>query len=190
MRSRHREDAVENCCDRFRRRLQSETMGAVGAREYQRQPGGAVLQIVQRLRIGCLRIRMIDPLHDLPGRGRGAAGDRRGALRAAIDRLDLQAVIGLADQFLERRALQHAIDQLAPVVIGRRREIRRQPQIVSVGHSAGRSLVVACIWPEIATGRPPSQTVVLGLFGQQGRATARYPRSKAAPARPRRCVPQ
>ena len=55
----------------------------------------------------------------------GAAGARPaiGRRRArGIDRLDLQAVIGLADQFLERRALQHAVDQLAPVVIGRRRE--------------------------------------------------------------------
>ena len=60
-------------------------MGAVGAGEYQRQPGGAVFEIVQRLRIGHRRIRMIDPLHDLPGRGRGAAGDRRG-IAARADR--------------------------------------------------------------------------------------------------------
>ena len=110
-------------------------------------------------------IRMIDPLHDLPGRGRGPAGDRRGTARAPIDRIDLQAIIGLADQFLERRALQHAVDQLAPVVVGRRRKIRRQPQVV--GHGVirpGRSLVVRLSWAEIATWRPPSQTVVLGLF--------------------------
>ncbi len=134
------ENAVENLLDRFRRWLQTKAVGAIGAREYQRQPGGAVLQIVQRLRVGLSRVRMIDPLHDLPGRGRGPPCDRRGAVGARIDRVDPQAVIGLADQLLERRALQHAIDQLAPVVIGRRREIRRQPQVFSYRcHSAGCS---------------------------------------------------
>ena len=56
---------------------QPEAMGAIGAGKHQRQPGGAVFEIVQRLRIGVRRIGMIDPLHDLPGRGR-----RRG-LRSA-----------------------------------------------------------------------------------------------------------
>ena len=74
------ENAVENFLDRFRRRLQTKAMGAVGAGEHQRQPGGAVFQIVQRLRVGLRRVRMIDPLHDLPGRGRRPPGDRRGAL--------------------------------------------------------------------------------------------------------------
>ena len=46
------EDAVENLLDRFRRRLETEAMGAVGAGEHQRQSGGAVLEIVQRLRVG------------------------------------------------------------------------------------------------------------------------------------------
>ena len=77
------ENAVENLLDRFRRWLQSKAMGAIGAGEHQRQPGRAVLEIVQRLRVGVCRVGMIDPLHDLPGRGRGAAGDRRGALARA-----------------------------------------------------------------------------------------------------------
>ena len=77
------ENAVEHLFDRFRRRLQSKAMGAVGAGKHQRQPGGAVFEIVQRLRVGGCRIGMIDPLHDLPGRGGGAAGDRRGVARRA-----------------------------------------------------------------------------------------------------------
>ena len=136
-------DAVENLRDRLRRRIEPETMGAIGAGEHQCQPGRAVLQIVQRLRVGRFRIGMIDPLHDLPGRSRGAAGDRRGAFRAAIDRIDLQPVGRLADQFLERRALQHPVDQLAPVLVGRLRKFRRQCQFVSLGHPAHYSLVVA-----------------------------------------------
>ena len=67
---------------------------------------------------------MIDPLHDLPRRRRGAAWYRARTLGTWIDRLDLKSVIGLADQLLERRALQHAVDQLAPVIIACRREIR------------------------------------------------------------------
>ena len=118
------ENAVENLVDRFRCRLESEAISAVGAREYQRQAAGAVFEIMQRLRIRLLRIRMIDPLHDLPGCGRGTACDRCGAARARVDRFDPQPVIGLADQLFEWRALEHAIHQLAPVVIGRRREIR------------------------------------------------------------------
>ena len=120
------EHAVENPRHRFGRRLQSIAMGAIGAGKYQRKPGGAVLEIVQRLRVGLRGIGMIDPLHDLPGRGRRAAWNRSDALRAPVDRLDPQPVGGLADQLFERRALQHAIDQLAPVVVACRREIRSQ----------------------------------------------------------------
>ena len=137
-------DAVENLRDRLRRRLQPEAMGAIGAGEHERQSRRAVLEIVQRLRIGRLGIGMIDPLHDLPGRGRGAAGDRRGALRAAVDRIDLQPIGGLADQFLERRALQHPVDQLAPVVVGR---WRQNPRPMSARQCVvirpNRSLVVS-----------------------------------------------
>lgn len=128
-----KKDAVEHLFDGFRRRLQSEAMGAVGAGEHQRKPGGAVLQIVQRLCIGRLGIGMIDPLQDLPGRGGCAAGDRRGTFRAAIDRIDLQSVGGLADKFLERRALQHPVDQLAPVVVACRGKIRGQFQLICRG---------------------------------------------------------
>jgi hypothetical protein len=116
---------------------------AVGAGEHECQTRRAVLQIVQRLRVGCLRIGMIDPLHNLPGRCRSTAGDRHNPLGTAVDRIDLQPVGRLADQFLERRALQHPVDQLAPVVKGRLRKLRRKCQFVSLGHPAHYSLVVS-----------------------------------------------
>ena len=176
-------NAVENLRDRLCRRIEPKTVGAIGAGEHERQPCRAVLQIVQRLRVGRLRIGMIDPLHDLPGRGRGAAGDRRSTLRAAIDRIDLQPVGRLADQFLERRALQHPVDQLAPVLVGRLRKLRGQCQLVSHWSSGplfpGRRLDLAgnC---HGAAAKPN------GCFGSfrvnRGRAAAGYPRSKAAPA--------
>jgi hypothetical protein len=103
----------------------AEPARARPASKFDFQPGRTVLQVVQSHRVGLRRVGMIDPLHDLPGRGRRAACDRCGIVRARINRFDPKAVIGLADQLLERRALQHAVDQLAPVVIARRREIRR-----------------------------------------------------------------
>ncbi len=95
------------------------------------QTGGAVFEIVQRLLVRLAGIRVVDPLHDLPWRRGRPAGDRRRIPGARIDRLDLDAVIGLADQLLERRAFQHAIDELAPVIVTRRRKIGGQPQVVS-----------------------------------------------------------
>ena len=116
-------------------------MGAVGARKHQGEPVGAVLEVVQGLRIGERGIGVVDPLHDLPWRGGGPPRDRCGALGARIDRLDPEAIRGLADQSFERRALQHAVDQLAPVVVAGRREISRQPQVVRYRcHPACRSL--------------------------------------------------
>jgi hypothetical protein len=38
--------------------------------------------------------------------------------RALINRIDPKPIIGLADEFFERRALQDAIGQLPPVVAG------------------------------------------------------------------------
>ncbi len=71
--------------------------------------------------------------------GAAAARPAIGAapLRTRIDWFDPQPVGGLADQLFERRALQHAIDQLPPVVIGRRREIGGQRQIVGFETSFG-----------------------------------------------------
>src|SRR6202020_127646 len=87
---------------------------------------GAVFQFVDRQRIGSRRIRMIDPLHDLPGRGGSPAGDRRNTSGATIDRLDRQSVVGFADKPLERGAFQDTIDQLAPILVSGRRKIRSQ----------------------------------------------------------------
>ena len=100
----------------------------------------------------------------------GAAAARpaigAGAVGAAIDRLDLDAVIGLADQLLERRALQHAIDQLAPVVVGRRRKIRRQPQFVGWSSFAQSFPDIPLYWAGNCHGATAKPNLVLGPFGQ------------------------
>src|SRR5258706_979625 len=90
------ENAVESLLDRLRCRLEAETMSAVVASEYQRQPAGAVFEIVQRLCVCLRRIRMIVALHDLPGRGRGTACNRCRAAPARIDRLEPPPGIGPA----------------------------------------------------------------------------------------------
>src|SRR5262249_53670014 len=71
---------------------------------------------------------------------------------------------GLADQLFERGALEHAFGQLAPVVIGRGREVRGEGQIVSGGrHRFPRTVLL--IGPEIATWRRPSQTLFWPVSG-------------------------
>ena len=76
------------------------------------------------------RIGMIDALHDLPG----CAGARpaTGAASARADRAARCAGRrrSCSTSCLERRALQHAVDQLAPLRLGGRREIRRERQVV------------------------------------------------------------
>src|SRR4029079_6562572 len=54
-------NAVENLRDRLCRRIEPKPVSAIGAGEYECQPRGAILQIVQRLHVGRLRIGMVDP---------------------------------------------------------------------------------------------------------------------------------
>src|SRR5262245_48552736 len=109
-------DAVENAPQRGGRRIESEPMGAGRARERQRQTGGAVLKVLERLLVCSRRVAMVDALYHLPGRaGRPPVhGVRIGA--PGIERLDPQAVMGLGDELaIERRALEHSVDKLAPL---------------------------------------------------------------------------
>src|ERR1700733_10071021 len=69
---------------------------------------------------------MIDALQDGPGPARRPAANTMGRRVALIERLDGQAVIGLAFELLEWRALEHGIDQLAPVRVRCGREIAGQ----------------------------------------------------------------
>ena len=147
-------DAVERALKRRRRRIEAESVGAHRAGEHQHQAGRAVLQIVERLRIGGRRVGMIDALHDGPGRaGRTPAKrGRRGVAR--IKRLDGQAVMGPAFEPRERRALEHGIDQAAPGFFRCRGEIRGR--VLWVRH---RCKVPCRQW--LATGRPTSPAVQL-----------------------------
>ncbi len=116
-------DAVEQTRQCFRRGIEAIAIGVERTGEHQRQPGGAVLKVLQRLRVGDFRIGMIDPLHQRPGRPGLPPGDHAGAGRARIKRLDPQPVIGLADQTLvERRAFERRLDQFAPFGLAGRRK--------------------------------------------------------------------
>ena len=164
----------------FARIRKAEAARALAAGEYQRQPGGAVFEIVQRLRIGLRRVRMVDPLHDLPRRARRRPAIGLAPLARAIDRLDLQAVIGLADQLLERRALQHAVDQLAPVLVGRRREIRRQPQFVSCRHPPGRFLIPVVLGRKLPRCNGQAKRCFGARFGQPRSGSRSIPSVESA----------
>jgi len=74
--------------DRLGRGVEAKAIGTIGAREYQRQTGSAVLEVVKRLRVGRCRIGMIDALHDLPWRSGRPPSDRRGIAGAPINWLD------------------------------------------------------------------------------------------------------
>ena len=141
-------DAVERPRQRLPGRRQAEPICGIAAGKHQRQPAGAAREILQRLLVRDGRVGVIDPLHDLPRRRQRAADHRRALLCARIDRVDGQSVGGLADQLFERSALEHPIDELTPVIVGRRCEISRQFQIVGGrGHSAACSLKAYCpVW--------------------------------------------
>ena len=196
------ENAVENLLDRFRPiGARPKPWAPLAPANTSVKPGGAVLEIVQRLRIGLRSIRMIDPLHDLPGRGRGAAGDRRG-------------VCARADRSVRSSARRRSC---RPASRTARLSARHRPACASRHRSparksaASRSSSVADVIRQVA----PGDAVIAGwggnchvatakpngCFGSSvrrsgvrilvaGRATARSRRWTARPAPPRRCVPR
>ena len=115
-------DAVKQARQRHRR-LEAVTVGAYRAGKDQHQPGCAVAQFVSSLSVGRCRVGMIDALHQCPSGARGAAGDGARGRGAVIERLNCQAVVSFALKPLKWRALERAIDQPAPLVMGRGREI-------------------------------------------------------------------
>jgi hypothetical protein len=124
---------------------QTVVVGADPAGEDESEGGRAVLEIVQRLGIGCGRVGMIDALHDPPGRAGGAPGNRPCVRLAAVKRLDGQTVIGLGDEpGVEGRALEHAFDQPAPLVARSGGKLRSQRQVVGGGGHAHR--LPRCKW--------------------------------------------
>ena len=102
-------------------------VGADRAGEDEREPGRAVFEIVQGLGICRRRFGMVDALDGRPRRAGCAPGDRLRVRRPAVERLDCEPVIGLGDEpLVERRALEHAFDQLAPLLAGGRGKLGRQ----------------------------------------------------------------
>ena len=89
-------------------------MIADGAFEDERNAVRAVVEVVEDLRIGSLGVGVVDPLHDAPGQARRAARDRTRLTRAAVERLDGDAVISLGLERSEGRAFQRFFDQRPP----------------------------------------------------------------------------
>src|SRR5262249_29177094 len=94
------------------------TVGTDRAGEYQRQSLGAVFEILQYLRVGGGGIGMIDPLQHGPGSAGCPAGDRSCPGGARGERRDAKVVVGACHELVERGALEHAFDQLEPLLAG------------------------------------------------------------------------
>ena len=102
-------------------------VGADRAGEDEREPGRAVFEIVQGLGICRRRFGMVDALDDRPRHAGCAPRHRLRVRHPAVERLDGEPVIGLGDEpLVERRALEHAFDQLAPLLAGGRGKLGRQ----------------------------------------------------------------
>ena len=117
--------AVECAFQRFLGRRQAIAPRAVGSGEDERQTGGAVPEIMQRLRVSARCIGMIHPLHELPGAACGTRGNGGRIAGTLVDRIDPQPVVGLAHQLIEWSTLENPVGQLPPVIASGRGEISR-----------------------------------------------------------------
>ena len=134
-------DAVERARDGLSGCRKTVAVAADRPGKDQGEAGRAILEIVQRLGIGRGRIGMIEALHDPPGGARRAADNGPRVGLAAVERLDGEPVIGLGDELLvERRALEHALHQLAPLLARGRRKLGGQRQLVGCGVGHGHKM--------------------------------------------------
>ena len=84
---------------------------------------------------------MIQALHDLPGGARRAADNGPRVGLAPVERLDGEPVVGLGDELLvERRAFEHALHQLPPLLARGGRKLGGQRQLVGCGIGHGRKM--------------------------------------------------
>ena len=108
---------------------QSETVGAERAGEHDLQTVGAVGEVVERLGVGLVGVRMIEPRDDAPGT-RGSKRSR--PVRRPVNRFDPDAVGGLGHERFEARALKRRLGRFAPVGFGEGgKEARGRAQRVS-----------------------------------------------------------
>ena len=111
---------VERRADRGAASRQRVTVIADRALKHEGDAVGAVVQIVEDLRVGGLGVGQVDPLHDGPGLACGATGDAACLCGAAVKRLDGDAVIGLGPERGKGRALQRLFDEGFPCrLVGR-----------------------------------------------------------------------
>ncbi len=87
-------DVTQQHRDRRRPGVEAEAERADRSREYERQPGGAVLEVDEGLGVGRGGVGMLDAREHLPRRARRTADDRARRRVAAVQRLDGDAVIG------------------------------------------------------------------------------------------------
>ena len=111
-------DAFERAGERSLGRRQAEAVIAARTAEHQRNAGRAVAEFTQCDLVGDRGIWMIDARQYFPGRRAGPGRQRPGVGAPRRERFDGEAFIGGAHEALERRALEHGINQLAPLFVG------------------------------------------------------------------------
>src|SRR5262249_37991583 len=129
--------ALERARNRCFARRKTVAVSANRSSEDHSEAGRTVFEVVQRLGIGRGRIGMIDALRDRPRRSWRAGGNGPGLCASPVERLDGYAVIGLGDEpLVERRTLEHARHQLAPLLARGGGKLGSEGKVVvrAVGH--------------------------------------------------------
>ena len=111
-------DVVQRDRQRFRLCRQPIAECVRRALENQRQAGRALVDVVERLPVGAVRVGIVDALRDDPRRQRiGPHGARQGAGRTRRQRLDADAVIRARHQrFLERAVAERLFGERTPLL--------------------------------------------------------------------------
>ena len=112
--ARLQHDAFERLFERIGIGRQTEAIGSARSRKDDMQTIRAIFQIAQRLFMGSARIGIVDAGQLLPCAGMGG-GNRCGRFGPRIEGRNGKAVVAFADELFEWRALQHMIDEFAPL---------------------------------------------------------------------------
>src|SRR4029453_13112989 len=105
----------EDTRQRVRGGIETIAIGADRTGHDQHQTGGAVLQVLQCLRVGGHRVRMVNTLHKRPSRPWHTSDHGLCSSRPLIEWLDPQAVVGPAYQpLVECGTLERSFDQPSP----------------------------------------------------------------------------
>ena len=148
----------------FRRCRQAIAEGVRRALEDERQAGGALREIVERLPVGAAGIGVVDALDDQPGRLRVLSVFQRCVGDAFVDRLDADGVVAARhESVFEARAGQRLFGKRPPLLAVGRREFDLAEQF---GQTSLRILAAATRTPPCSPCNDHGILACCGLAGQ------------------------